>query len=230
MVGSLYRVCNDTCIRVLVSLRYRYILPRASNHPPNTILILYSPVPYSFKTLRRSIYALCALLISMAITLSLIWLFQYRPFMANFDYNVDATTWISMDPPRYRKLPAPTISYRFLPYLLIQTVWAAMSVPIDLGIISIPYIIIKKTKLQSHERKIIFLVFAAQLLGTFARYVSTDMILPYASSHICQRLWHLRSLAQSCGRSSRYLLQRIRMGHSPRSRDLHVHTRRHISQ
>jgi len=105
-------------------------------------------VPYSFKTLRRSIYGLCGLLVSMAITLSLIWLFQYRPFMANFDYNVDATTWISMDPPRY--------------------LWAAMSVPIDLGIISIPYIIIKKTKLQSHERKIIFLVFAAQLLGTFA--------------------------------------------------------------
>lgn len=49
-----------------------------------------------------------------------------------------------------------------------------MNIPIDIGIISIPYMIITKTKLKPHERIIIFLVFAAQGMGTIVRCVSAN--------------------------------------------------------
>jgi hypothetical protein len=52
-----------------------------------------------------------------------------------------------------------------------------MNVPIDLGIIVIPYILIRKTQLKTHERRIIFLVFAAQSLGTIATYVYSHGLL-----------------------------------------------------
>lgn len=54
--------------------------------------------------MRRFTYALCAVLLAMAVALGLIWLFQYRPFLANFLYSVAAEYWMPMDPPRYCKL------------------------------------------------------------------------------------------------------------------------------
>lgn len=105
----------------------------------------------------------------MGLSLTCVWLFQYRPFLANFDYDVDATYWIDLDKPRYRKYLA-LIKFRGFTTYPFVIVWAAMNVPIDLGIIAIPYVLIRKTKLKAHERRIIFMVFAAQALGTIARY------------------------------------------------------------
>jgi hypothetical protein len=47
-----------------------------------------------------------------------------------------------------------------------------MNVLIDLGTMVIPYVLIKKTQLQSFEKRIIALVFAAQSIGTVATYAS----------------------------------------------------------
>ena len=84
----------------------------------------------------------------LGITESCIWIFQCRPFLSNFVYEIDSVWCIPLDPVHY--------------------LWVAISIPIDLAIISIPFEILRQTNLKRHERRVLLLVFGANLLGTIA--------------------------------------------------------------
>lgn len=50
-------------------------------------------------------------------------------------------------------------------------VWVTISVLIDLGLIITPFLIINRVRLKSFERKALYCVFGASLLGTLTWYV-----------------------------------------------------------
>jgi hypothetical protein len=93
---------------------------------------------------------------ALGITESCIWLFQCQPFMSNFNYNVDEDWCIPLDPCRY--------------------LWIGLSIPIDFAILAIPFEILRQTKLQRHEKRVLMMVFSANLLGTVAWYVPFELI------------------------------------------------------
>jgi len=114
----------------------------------STCCCLLQVLPYPFVTLRRWVYVFCALIMSLAIVETCIWEFQCQPIKSNFDYFMNQSWCIDIDYVRY--------------------LWEGISIPIDIVIVAIPCQILRKTRLQRHEKKVLMLVFAANLLGTLA--------------------------------------------------------------
>lgn len=60
-----------------------------------------SAVPHTFRTFRRLVYVLCAVIMSLGIAEALVWTFQCEPFMSNFDYSVEPTWCANIDAARF---------------------------------------------------------------------------------------------------------------------------------
>ncbi|KAH8802904.1 hypothetical protein F5884DRAFT_803653 [Xylogone sp. PMI_703] len=103
-------------------------------------------LPHHLKALRFWVYGLCALIVSLGITMTFSWLFACQPFLSNFDWDVLASYCINYD--------------------IFRWLWIAVSVPIDVVLLYVPYKLLKKMRLQTHEQRILKLIFGANLLGT----------------------------------------------------------------
>lgn len=98
------------------------------------------------KNLRYYTIALCALIFSLAVTMVFGWMFTCRPVLSNFLWNTLADSCVNYDIFRY--------------------LWIAVSVPIDIAIMSVPLRILKRASLRTHEKRVLRMVFCATLLGT----------------------------------------------------------------
>lgn len=50
--------------------------------------------------------------------------------------------------------------------------WAGLSIVIDMVLIYIPISILRRTRLKHYERRVLYMVFCASLVGTVMTYVS----------------------------------------------------------
>ncbi|CZR62151.1 uncharacterized protein PAC_12048 [Phialocephala subalpina] len=98
------------------------------------------------KKLRYCVYGLCAVIISLGLTMTISWMTNCKPFLSNFLWSVWPDSCINFDIFRY--------------------LWIGVSIPIDLAIMSVPLHILSRLKLRTHERRILKMVFCATLLGT----------------------------------------------------------------
>ncbi|KAK8174212.1 hypothetical protein IWX90DRAFT_166656 [Phyllosticta citrichinensis] len=103
-------------------------------------------LPEPFRRIRMAIHILAAIIIMLGFAESLVWLFQCTPFMANFDYDVQPVRCANIDNARYS--------------------WAGLSIAIDIALIYIPISILHRTRLKDYERRILYMVFGASLVGT----------------------------------------------------------------
>ena len=62
--------------------------------------------------------------------------------------------------------------------------WIALSLPIDFLILAVPLQLLKRTRIRQHERKILRLVFSANLLGTLTWYAQNFPELLYLLTHL----------------------------------------------
>lgn len=108
-------------------------------------------LPHTFRTFRRLVYVLCAVIMSLGIAEALVWTFQCEPFMSNFDYSIEPTWCANIDAARFA--------------------WAGVGIGIDLLLTWIPIAILQRTRLLRHERIVLRAVFGATLLGTAATAV-----------------------------------------------------------
>ena len=102
--------------------------------------------------LRRLIYALCTVTLSLGLGTSLAQLLQCLPLISNFVWSVPQTSCFDLDIPRFT--------------------WIGVSVFIDLCFLAIPFAILHGTRIQQHEKRVLFLVFAGNFLGTIVCIVS----------------------------------------------------------
>lgn len=56
---------------------------------------------------------------------------------------------------------------------LSWTAWVGLSLPIDFLLLAVPLQILKRTRMPERERRVLRLVFSANLLGTLTWYVRT---------------------------------------------------------
>ena len=63
--------------------------------------LIFVVVPPIFRGLRRVVYCLCAIIISLGVAESLVWLFQCLPVGSNFNFYIEQTSCINVDYPRY---------------------------------------------------------------------------------------------------------------------------------
>ncbi|KAL3420034.1 integral membrane protein [Phlyctema vagabunda] len=103
-------------------------------------------LPHHLKGLRYSVYGLCTLIFSLGATMTFAWLFQCTPIESNFLWSVASSSCFNYD--------------------ILRWLWIAISVPIDLVLLFIPWRLLQQLLLQEHERRILKLVFSATLLGT----------------------------------------------------------------
>lgn len=103
-------------------------------------------VPFHHKAFRRLVYALCTFIMILGIVESCLWLFDCVPFASNFDPNVNDNYCLDLDIPRY--------------------LWLGLSVIIDFIILAIPFKVLKVAQLKPHEKRILMMVFSANLFGT----------------------------------------------------------------
>ncbi|EPS42696.1 hypothetical protein H072_3294 [Dactylellina haptotyla CBS 200.50] len=109
-------------------------------------------VPFHMLILRRLIYVLMCITFSLGLGISLCHLLQCTPVISNFDYTVKQQTCFNIDIPRFT--------------------WIAVSISIDICILAIPWAIIRGSKIQPSERRILLIVFSGNLLGTIVCIVS----------------------------------------------------------
>ena len=58
-------------------------------------------VPYPFRGFRIATHVLSAIIIMLGLAESAVWVFQCRPFMSNFDYDVQPVHCANIDAARY---------------------------------------------------------------------------------------------------------------------------------
>jgi len=100
------------------------------------------------KNLRYWVYGLCAIIMSLGLTMTFSWFFDCTPALSNFWWNVQ---------------PDSCINYDIFRYL-----WIAVSIPIDIAILNVPIQFLRRLRLRTHERRILKLVFGATVLGTIS--------------------------------------------------------------
>ncbi|KAH8784840.1 hypothetical protein F5882DRAFT_124422 [Hyaloscypha sp. PMI_1271] len=103
-------------------------------------------LPKHFKWLRIGVHGLCAIIVSLMITLCMSWWVGCEPFDSNFLWSHLSTKCINYD--------------------IFRWLWVGFSIPIDLILVTIPLQILKRAKLRDHERKLLKMIFCATLLGT----------------------------------------------------------------
>ncbi|KAK8200410.1 uncharacterized protein BKA78DRAFT_22902 [Phyllosticta capitalensis] len=103
-------------------------------------------LPDPFRGFRIATHVLSAIIIMLGLAESAVWVFQCRPFMSNFDYDVQPVHCANIDAARYS--------------------WAGLSIVIDMVLIYIPISILRRTRLKHYERRVLYMVFCASLVGT----------------------------------------------------------------
>jgi hypothetical protein len=75
------------------------------------------------------------------------------------------------------------------------TVWIGLSIPIDFLILAVPLSILSRTRMPERERKILRLIFSANLLGTVTWYANivdltcnADFLLVHWEYTVCMRI------------------------------------------
>ncbi|KAF3942163.1 hypothetical protein ABW19_dt0207781 [Dactylella cylindrospora] len=109
-------------------------------------------IPFHMMTLRRLIYILMTITLALGIGISLCHQLQCTPLASNFNYKVEQEHCFNIDIPRFT--------------------WIGVSIFIDLSILAIPWAIIRGTRIQPAEKRILLIVFSGNLLGTFVCLVS----------------------------------------------------------
>ncbi|EWC46180.1 hypothetical protein DRE_04558 [Drechslerella stenobrocha 248] len=109
-------------------------------------------VPFHMQWLRRVLYVLMCITFALGVGISLCHLLQCMPLISNFDYSVAQDHCFNIDIPRFT--------------------WVAVSISIDLCILAIPWAIIRWSKIQPAEKRILLIVFSGNLMGTIVCVVS----------------------------------------------------------
>ncbi|KAG0649370.1 hypothetical protein D0Z07_4120 [Hyphodiscus hymeniophilus] len=105
-------------------------------------------LPHHRTALRYSVFGLATFIGLLGLTLTFAWYFQCTPFLSNFVWSIDATSCVNYD--------------------IFRWMWIGLSIPIDLLIVAVPLRILHQTRMPERERRILRLVFGANLLGTIA--------------------------------------------------------------
>lgn len=94
------------------------------------------------------------------------WFFECTPVISNFVWSINSTSCVNYDIFRW----CTCNIFLLLSQKLIWIVWIGLSLPIDFLILAVPLQLLKRTRIREHERKILRLVFSANLLGTLTWY------------------------------------------------------------
>ncbi|KAJ6262375.1 hypothetical protein Dda_3183 [Drechslerella dactyloides] len=103
-------------------------------------------VPFHMQLLRRLLYVLMVITFALGVSISLCHMLQCSPLISNFIYKLKQDDCFDIDIPRF--------------------VWIGGSIFIDLCILAIPWAIIRGTRIQAAEKRILLIVFSGNLMGT----------------------------------------------------------------
>ncbi|KAK6340818.1 hypothetical protein TWF696_009136 [Orbilia brochopaga] len=109
-------------------------------------------VPFHLQLLRRLIYVLMCITFALGVAVSLCHLLQCSPLISNFDYRVKQEWCFNIDIPRF--------------------IWIGVSIFIDVCILAIPWAIIRVSRIQAAEKRVLLIVFSGNLMGTIVCIVS----------------------------------------------------------
>ena len=145
--------------------------------------LTWPSVPHHRMALRYTVFGLTTVIGLLGLALTFAWMFQCTPFLSNFLYSVNATSCVNYDIFRWSMYEETSI----LLYKLTYIVWIGLSIPIDLLILAVPLRILHQTRMPERERRILRLVFSANLLGTMTWYAIS--ILQFRSSNLVSVYW-----------------------------------------
>jgi hypothetical protein len=156
----LHRCLFDQDLSVLYFPRDSWVLLRSEK----AHVLTSSAVPHHLRALRYSVFGLATFIGLLGLALTFAWFFQCTPFLSNFVWSINATSCVNYDIFRWSR-------HRSTPSLLPKLnsiVWIGLSVPIDLLILAVPLRILHRTRMPEGEKRILKLVFSANLLGTLS--------------------------------------------------------------
>ncbi|KAF3929888.1 hypothetical protein AA313_de0200432 [Arthrobotrys entomopaga] len=123
-------------------------------------------IPDQFSRLQHFVYVLSSAIMILGLIEACIWIFNCTPVIGNFVYNAEDVSCPSVTNARWS--------------------WIVFSVVVDLAMLWIPSWILRQSGLPTAERRVLKLVFAANMLGTLTCAANIYGVLNFEGSNNVQ--------------------------------------------